>query len=159
VIGIVSGTASEASRELGPEIGVSVTGAMMVLMIAYTAYKARERPPPHWSKYGPLYCIILAAMFILADPVRHILTDNALWSEGAMYRPGCENEDMSCLSFVGGLFEASTYIGFTLLVIGTLWNAHIMQKLKLIRRKWKILREGTAPRNVIQVAPSSAATV
>jgi len=114
----------------------------MGLVIGYTAYKSRDRRPPHWSQYGPLYCTIAAALLILADPVRHILTDQNKWSEGAMYQRGCGSESMRCLSFVGALFETATYLGFTLLVIGSLWNAHIMQKLKLLKRKWKEIRQG-----------------
>jgi len=53
----------------------------MLLIIGYTAYKSRERPPPHWSQFGPLYCTVLAGLFIMAEPTRHVVMDQGWWSE------------------------------------------------------------------------------
>mmetsp|Transcript_6234 Transcript_6234/g.22157 ORF Transcript_6234/g.22157 Transcript_6234/m.22157 type:complete len:195 (-) Transcript_6234:1053-1637(-) len=55
-------------------------------------------------------------------------------------------EKMANLSMIGYLFTIGfTYSGFTMLALGTLWNASIIKKLKEIGRKYRELRAGGAP--------------
>lgn len=58
-----------------------------------------------------------------------------------------DQENIAHLSFIGWVFTIGcTYSGFILLAIGTLWNANITKKLKLMRKRWKELRSGIRDR-------------
>jgi len=117
---------------------------MMIFVVAYTAYKSRSRRGTHWNIYGPTYLVVLAAVLIMADLVRHVMQDVGFWPGPSSneYRHGCESENMSCLSAIGWLFTVvCTYSGFILLFIGTMWNANIISKLKQIKEKWQALRK------------------
>jgi len=114
---------------------------MMAGLLAFTIYKLRDRPFRFCRRYGPLICISFATVFIVADPIRHVLMDHGdLPPFFAQYR--CAEENLSCLSPGGALFTFFTYFGFFLLMVGTLWNANFMDKVKAIRQKWKTLRTG-----------------
>jgi hypothetical protein len=53
-----------------------------------------------------------------------------------------EHETIGHLSFIGVLFTICfTYIGFTLLAVGTLWNADIVKKMGKIKKQWKQIQE------------------
>jgi len=48
-----------------------------------------------------------------------------------------EDENIHNLSFIGVLFTICfTYLGFTFLAVGTLWNADILKKLGKIKTQW-----------------------
>lgn len=66
------------------------------------------------------------------------------------------DENMGHLSFIGVLFTIFlTYTGFTFLMIGTLWNANIMDKCKSIKKTWRDLRGGSNQnRNYAQIQES-----
>lgn len=57
---------------------------------------------------------------------------------------GCvltSQENMGHLSFIGVVFTVLfTYIGFVFLMLGTFWNANIMDKCGKIKAQWKKLR-------------------
>jgi len=122
---------------------------MMLGLTAYVAYHAKTRYGTYWHRWGPTYLTIMAGILVMADLTRHVVEDLGWWSPyqdngwGAEeYREGCPTEDMGCLSPVGWLFTiVATYTGFTLLVIGTLWNANICDKLKDLRAEWRRLRK------------------
>jgi len=120
----------------------------MVAVNAYMLYCAltkRKKLPP-LKKYGPFCLTVAAALFVMADLLRHVLQDTGVWKEGpwpgsAQYRSGCEQENITCLSPVGVVFTIIfTYSGFILLFAGTMWNANLLAKLKDIREQWKLLR-------------------
>eukprot|EP00456_Euglypha_rotunda_P007721 TRINITY_DN1139_c0_g1_i1.p1 TRINITY_DN1139_c0_g1~~TRINITY_DN1139_c0_g1_i1.p1 ORF type:complete len:125 (-),score=5.98 TRINITY_DN1139_c0_g1_i1:198-572(-) len=121
---------------------------MMVALIAYVGWHSRTRWGSHWQKYGPTYLTIASTILILADLIRHVLEDQDVWparlSNGwgsDEYSEGCPHENMHCLSTVGWLFTVvATYSGFLLLVIGTMWNANICDKVKDIKAEWRRLR-------------------
>jgi len=146
VVGIVGGTVTAAAREAGHWVTFGLTIFMMLCIIAYTAYKSRDRWGSHWERFGPLYLVSVSAVLVMADPTRHILQDVHVWEAGpnewssSMYRSGCSHESMACLSVIGWLFEACTYVGFALLIIGSMWNANFMDKVRELREKWRELR-------------------
>jgi len=116
----------------------------MLFVIAYTASKAFSRRGTHWNIYGPTYLVVMAALFIMADLVRHVLQDLNWWPYPGsnQYRDNCPYENMSCLSVLGWFFTVVfTYTGFILLFIGTMWNANIVSKFKEIKKKWQSLRK------------------
>lgn len=137
-------TVSTTARTTSHYIAFGVTAALMIIVDSFVAYCARNRDPPHWKKYGPLYLCLIATPMILADLLRHVLQDTKVWKAedgSAMYRDGCNDESLRCLSTTGWLFTfAFTYIGFALLFTGTFWNAHIVDQLKKIRQRWRELR-------------------
>jgi len=143
VIGILSGTVSAAARRMGHVIALSITSTMMAVLLAYTLYKTRDRRRPFCRKFGPFLCICVATVLIVADPLRHVLMDHKdLPQWFGQYRADCNAENLSCLSAAGALFVTFTYVGFTFLVIGTLWNANFLDKMTAIRNKWRELRGG-----------------
>jgi len=157
VIGLIGGTVSAAARNTGHTISFFVTLAIMIALIVYIRYTAKFRFGSHMETYGPTYLCLLAALMIMADLSRHVLQDADVWPApgSSQYRPDCHEESMECLSAIGWLFTfALTYGGFTLLFIGTLWNANICEKLKDFKEKWRELREQSnqpdeaAPANV-----------
>jgi hypothetical protein len=138
----------------------------MVFVILYLWWGSRKRGGSRWQKYGPLYVCIAATPLILADLVRHILQDTGVWKEcqrpaGEIWSSDCtwsssqyhcteaaphgciptKEENLTNLSMIGWLFTIFfTYFGFALLIVGTMWNANIIDKCKDVRRKWRQLR-------------------
>lgn len=116
----------------------------MVAVNCYVGYCVKRRYGTFWQKWGPLIFTLVATPLIMADLVRHVLQDTKLWPEpgSAQFRPGCNAENMTCLSAVGWLFTVFfTYSGFVCLAVGTMWNANLMDKIREIRKEWKALRE------------------
>lgn len=116
---------------------------MMGGITGYVAYTSKRRWGTHWQKYGPTYLTAFASLLILADQVRHVLQDQGVWPApgSSQYRSDCHDEDFHCLSVVGWLFTVVfTYSGFILLMIGSLWNANIMDKLEDLKEQWNALR-------------------
>jgi len=145
VIGLVGGTVTSSARSLGHYVSFGVTLAMLIMMSLYTLYTVKRRTLPNWNKYGPLYLTLISVPLIMADLLRHVLQDVGSWpSPGSSeYRPGCESENVTCLSVVGVFFTIiMTYLGFAFLVVGSLWNANICEKLREIRIKWREIRTG-----------------
>jgi len=140
----VSGTVSAAARKTGHLVSFIITLVMMIVLVAYTAYHSRTRELPRWSKYGPLVLTVVASFLIMAEPTRHIVTDHNLWADGAMYRDDCDTESVRCLSFVGWMFELCTWFGFTFLIVGSLWNANIVDKIRELRWRWQEIRNQSA---------------
>jgi len=122
----------------------------MIGLALYIGYSAKRRSGSRWHKWGPTYLTIAAGVLIMADLTRHILEDVSAWPEymgyhnwfgAGEYRDNCHEETMRCLSVMGVLFTIiATYTGFALLVIGTMWNANIIDKLKGVKEEWRRLR-------------------
>jgi len=118
---------------------------MMVLLNAFMIYTLKNRRHhKKWiQRFGPLMLTLLAAPLILADPLRHVLNDENLVNL-SMYRDDTDEENITALSVWGWLFTIIfTYSGFVCLFFGVLWNASIIQKLKVIRMRWRELREAS----------------
>jgi len=123
---------------------------MMIGLAIYIGWGSRRRKGTHCHRWGPTYLTVIAGFLIMADLTRHIMEDinawpehmgkNYLWGSGE-YRDDCHEETMRCLSLMGVLFTiVATYTGFLFLVIGTMWNANIVDKLKEIKAEWRRLR-------------------
>lgn len=154
MIPLFGGAVTAASRTLGHWISFATTLAMMLAMAAYMMWSSRKRSnKSHFHKYGPTYLVILASLFIMADLTRHILEDIKVWPSqmkngwgSAQYSHSltCQGKEVfRCLTQVGWLFTVVfTYLGFFLLIVGTMWNSNIVSKAKLFRAKWRQLRGG-----------------
>jgi len=132
---------------MGHVLGFAVTAAMLVAMLIYTIYSLRNRWGEFCQKYGPLVMVAVAFPLILAEPLRHILQDQEVWTGDSVkiYRDDCHSGYLDCLSLTGWLITfTATYSGFVLLFVGSLWNANICYTCEKIRDKWRRLR-GTAP--------------
>lgn len=167
MIALISGSVSAAARSLGHAISLGVTALMMVVVNGFMVYtmKNRDRSRGLWFFYGPLALTMLATPLILADIVRHVLQDTGAWTEcdrpaDVMWNSDCvwsssqyhcnrlqphciptAQENMFHLSPMGVLFTICfTYLGFACLMVGTLWNANICEKLKELREQWNEIR-------------------
>jgi len=143
-------------RKTGHIVGVSLTGAMMIILVSYTAYVTKKRRGhlATWRKYGPLLFAVLAAVLIILDPIRHVLMDHT--TAGAdghpylgnvdvwflrEYRPGCAAETPVCFALGGWLFTfGTTYLGFICLITSTLWLVDIREKIQEIKYRWREIR-------------------
>ncbi len=159
----VSGTVSAAARSLAHEVSLGVTAALMAFVLGFTARARKNRAHyKSWARRnGPLLLVALSVPLILADTLRHVLQDTGYWLScipkagggcewwsSAEYKSGeaetTSDENLSHLSPIGIVFTIfATYTGFTLLAVGSLWNANIMDKLKLVKVKWAQLRAAT----------------
>jgi len=146
VIGVIGGTVSAAARSLGHYISFGVTLVIMIGLVIYVALKRKQRYGRWWQINGPLLLSIFAALFIMADLTRHVLQDLEWWPSGpwpgsSEYRSDCHEETFKCLSPLGWIFTVVlTYLGFGMLVVGTMWNANICDKVQDFRDKWAELR-------------------
>jgi len=72
--------ATNAQRTLGHNIGLALTGTLM-LLVNYFMYSTLEMRS--WmttgKKYGPLMLTGAAFFLVLADPLRHVLGDQGVW--------------------------------------------------------------------------------
>jgi len=171
VVALVSGSVSAAARSLGHLISLIITILMMAVVNGFMVYTLKNRDPSRGKcfYYGPLALTLTATPLILADIIRHVLQDNGIWKEcdrpddliwdsrcnwsSSQYHcttlpPHCiptAKENMFHLSPMGVLFTICfTYMGFACLMVGTLWNANICEKLKDLRTQWNEIRQGMA---------------
>lgn len=144
MIGLVGGTVTASARSLGHYISFGLTLFMMAAITGYTFYTSkRRRRGNHLFQYGPTYILLMASVLVMADLVRHVMQNLEWWPapSSSQYKPGCHDENFSCLSAVGWVFTVfCTYTGFTLLIVGTMWNADLIGKLSAIREQWRELR-------------------
>ena len=118
---------------------------MMIGMSIYFYEHRRKMPKstPWWTKWGPFVLMIVAAILINADPLRHVLQDLEIWESpsSSEYRTKCHIEKFHCMSPLGLYMTVGmTYLGFACLMVAALWNANIMSKCGAIRDQWKALR-------------------
>jgi len=130
--GLVGGTVSFAARQADHYISFFVTFIALTLVCLYMFHSAKKHRHGSWLHvYGPSCLILLASVFIMCERTRHVLLDLDLWEDGGMYRDDCDDESIACLSAVGFLFTIIfTYVGFSLLVLGSMWNTNIISKFK-----------------------------
>lgn len=130
-----------------------VTLAMMALVNAFMVWSLKKRRNMRCGRrYGPLMFTLLATPLVMADLVRHMLCDNSLWKDCGMYGSG-EAENLTNLTLVGWMFTiVCTYSGFICLFVGILWNANIVQRLKVIKQRWRELRGTTQPQGYLAQA-------
>jgi len=114
----------------------------MIVVTSYVWYRARFREnQPRCNRWGPFIITITAAFLIMLDPTRQFVLDHVDYDPLSMYVPtGCDTETLKCLSAVGWVFTITTWVGFVLLMWGTMWNANLLEKLRDIRDKWREIR-------------------
>ena len=155
-----SGTATGAARQLSHTLSLVTTAVLLVGTAAFVLADAKKRRAgPPAAKYGPFALTLAGAILIVADPVRHVLQDDGAWPprpEGVPYTPSfkysnqfvggaCSAEALRCLSLVGWTITVgATWAGFSLLLLGTLWNAKFLDKLAAVRAAWVALRRRPA---------------
>jgi len=178
----VGASASAAARNTAHLASLIADIIIIGALCLYVAYKSKERDPypTWWNKYGPLILTCVGFPLIIADPLRHVLSDNNIWQScqrrcgerwplRCIYSSseyvcalscepseGCQTNnpaylDCTCvhdyqetmyhLSAIGWIFTiCCTYIGFALFMFGSLWSANIVDKLREIKHKWRVLR-------------------
>lgn len=82
---------SQTGLIVGHWISFGVTLVMMIVVdiMSCTGLKRRKKLKGCFRKYGPLILCLISTVFILAEPTRHILSDNGIWPlcwEGAIPR-------------------------------------------------------------------------
>lgn len=153
--GLLGSSASVALRHWSHYISFITNAILLTALCIYMWYGRRWRDRYVESVNGPLTLSIVASLLILADPIRHVLQHWNIWKapSSSQYRWDCEAgvESFVCLSVVGWMFTVIfTYMGFTLLLVATCWNARICEKCARIRRQWKQIRR-TDVENVYDV--------
>lgn len=140
-------SATAAAKALSHTLSFGIILAALTNLAQYTAWKSADRRGSHWRKYGPLYLILLAIPFIMADLTRHVLQDADIWVNGSsMFVPDCPYSERGlggfrCLSAIGWLFTIFfTYTGFALLIAGTFWGADLHKK---IPAGWREIRNAS----------------
>eukprot|EP01083_Nonionella_stella_P092348 258497_1 len=113
---------------------------MMLMVNGFIWWSARKKRGPKCARYGPLVMTMVAAVLIMADLSRHVGQDLGWWAM-PQYQPHCGSESVRCLSAIGVFFTiVCTYSGYILLAVGTMWNANICKKLRIIRRRFREIR-------------------
>lgn len=131
---LVGGGASAGARRFSHEASLGVNLVASGWVAIATTRRVGKRRGSSWNRYGPSALVWASVALLCADPVRHVLQDEGLWTRGSrMYRDGCEHADARCLSVVGWIFLMCTYLGFACLVVGAVWNADAFGKLG---REW-----------------------
>lgn len=125
--GFVGSGATAMALFLGHSVAFGVTLALMIGLSVYTGWCSSKRRGNHIQRYGPLYCTLIAAPLIMMDPTTHFLDD--IFHLFPNWSTGFQHAILAC-----------TYTGFAFLVIGSLWNANIVQKLRDIRMLWRELK-------------------
>ncbi len=161
---------------MGHWISFGLTLTLMSVVLGFTVHTRKNRlhMKGWWKVNGPLVLVVIAIPLIIADILRHVLQDegawlacikladgSCAWYSSAEYKSGeaesTSDENLTHLSTIGILFTiVCTYSGFILLAVGTLWNANIMSKIKVIRSKWRQLRAQAAARKQASLAGAEA---
>ena len=83
MIGIVSGTVSASARTLGHTIGLYITAGLMLLvgavLLREVLWGGRQYAPTFTKKWGPFCVFVVAAILIMCEPTRHVISDKNLW--------------------------------------------------------------------------------
>lgn len=142
--GAVSASGEAFAKKIGHDVSLILTAVLLIGLAFYTYRGRSKRSGTSWQVNGPTILCCVAIPLILADLTRHVLQDYGVWPEkgwwsSAQFAGDCGN--LTCLSVVGVLFTIIfTYTGFACMLWGSLWNADICGKVKLLRKKWRKLR-------------------
>lgn len=115
-----------------------VTLIMMTGVCVYTGYSNNRRG----KGMKEVWMCVASTFLILVDPTRNLLADAGIWPEPGSDMYSCDAETYDCLTLVGALTIFFTYLGFTLLALGTIMGAELGHKFVIIRHKWRSLRSG-----------------
>jgi len=89
VLPIVGATVTTAARHTAHLITLILDIVIIGGLCIYVTYKGSDRSPwpTWWNKRGPTIMIWISFVFVIADPLRHVLEDNNIW-EGCNRRCG-----------------------------------------------------------------------
>lgn len=132
---MIGWSVSAVSRTLSHIFTFAVTLLTMAGVCIYTGYNNKSRGKGMTN----VWICVASSVLIMVDPSRNLLADAGIWPSPASDMYSCEAETFDCLTPVGVATIIFTYIGFTLLAIGTLWSAELGQKWRLIKRKWRAM--------------------
>jgi hypothetical protein len=126
--------------------GINLACMTNIIQYIYRKCKVgRAKKKAHCRKFGPLYCVIAATFFVMADLTRHVLNDvyNIL-PEYYHYPDGIHPRHT--LNTVGVLFVlVFTWTGFALLFVGIFWAIALPKKVhKQYKKIMKKRREKKA---------------
>ena len=101
---------TDGARVLSHTISFWLTAILLSAMLAATAYGTRARAQLQSSRigvYGPLCLMAVAALLVIADPLRRVLQNGGVWTDpsSSAFRDGC-GEGWKCLTTTGILFMA-----------------------------------------------------
>jgi len=116
---------SDAAETFAHAFSFGITLAAMTNVAQFVWWKCKDRRGKHAYKYGPCYLCVVAIPFVLAPPLHSVLTDGLIWTP-----PWITN----------GVYMAFTYIGFVLLLTGSLWSANLVAK---IRKAWRDMQRSS----------------
>lgn len=118
---------------------------MLLVITIWTYIGAARRSGSCFQVYGPTILAMFATIFVMADLTRHVMQDTGFWPApgSSEYKEGCHEETFHCLNTLGWVFTVVfTYLGFTLLMVSSFWNANICEKISNFKAKWDELRSG-----------------
>ena len=75
-------SASAAARHTAHLATLIIDLVIIGGLCIYVTYKARDRYPypfSWWNKWGPTVLCWISLPLVVADPLRHVLSDNAIW--------------------------------------------------------------------------------
>ena len=77
----VNALKSQTGLVVGHWISFGVTLVMMIVVdvMSCTSLKNRKKMKPCFCRFGPLILCLLATIFIMAEPSRHVLSDTGVW--------------------------------------------------------------------------------
>lgn len=130
---MIGWSVSAVSRTLSHIFTFAVTLLTMAGVCVYTGYSNKSRG----KGMADVWICVASTCLIMGDPTRNLLADAEIWPSPASDMYSCEAETFDCLTTVGVLTIIFTYIGFTLLAVGTMWNADLGGKWRLIQYKWR----------------------
>jgi len=106
---------SDAAEQLAHAVSFGVTLAATTNVAQYVWWKCKPRKGPHRYKYGPFYLALASIVFIMASITDHVFLDAQIPFPPPWIKTGW--------------YTASTYVGFALLMSGSIWSANLIPKL------------------------------
>mmetsp|Transcript_31691 Transcript_31691/g.67375 ORF Transcript_31691/g.67375 Transcript_31691/m.67375 type:complete len:122 (+) Transcript_31691:726-1091(+) len=97
----------------------------VIWQAARAAMGRKQRSP--LRRWGPLVVVALGCVFIILDPVRHVLLDH----NGVFFEPRqlAMYSETGGLSRIGKFCQVASILGICLLCVGTMWLVDLPQKL------------------------------
>lgn len=138
------------ARNAGHIAAFCITIPLMIALSVYIWFQSKKRSHFHtlWQRKGPLILTAGGGLLVCLEPSRHFFIDRGILPVPMFAGYTCDQDTFSCLSGVGwAITICATYTGLALVMTGSLWNADIMSRLKLIGHKYRIIMEQRRRKN------------